>query len=119
MIDSNDGNLLRGLPEEYIGSQILQSLLAKFNLVLTRSGDEELAIVPSNVAMASLSPSNYLVPTMAVNNILLGMGLHLEQCRDGSYDVVPLPFGNRYGDPNDLRLPGDEPHTKLMDTGVL
>ena len=102
------------LPEEYIGSQILQSLLAKYNLILTRSGDYELSIAPSNVTMASLSPANFLVPTMAVNNILLGMGLHLEQGRDGSYDIVPLPFLRNPGETTDLRLPGDEPHTKLM-----
>jgi len=102
------------LPEEYIGSQILQSLLARYNLVLTKSGDEELSIVPSNVAMASLSANHYLVPTLAVNNILLSMGLHLEQCRDGSFDIVPLPFLNRPGEKAELQLPGDEPHTKLM-----
>ncbi len=107
------------LPEEYIGSQILQSLLAKYNLVLTRSGDDELSIAPSNVTMASLSPANFLVPTMAVNNILLGMGLHLEQCRDGSYDVVPLPFLRNPGETTDLKLPGDEPHTKLMGMNYL
>ena len=65
------------LPDEYIGSQILSTLLARYNLVLTRSGEDEMSIAPSNVAMASYSPSNFLVPTMAVNNILLGMGLHL------------------------------------------
>ncbi len=102
------------LPEEYIGSQILQSLLARYHLVLTRTGNDELSIAPSNVAMASLSPANFLVPTMAVNNILLGMGLHLEQCRDGSYDVVPLPFLRNPGEITDLKLPGDETHTKLM-----
>ena len=113
MIDSQEV-LANLLPEDYIGSQILQSLLARYNLVLTRSGDDELAISPSNVAMASLSPANFLVPTMAVNNILLGMGLHLEQLRDGSYDVVPLPFLRNPGEMNELRLPGDETHTKLM-----
>jgi hypothetical protein len=103
------------LPDEYIGSQILSTLLARYNLVLTRSGEDELAIAPSNVAMASLSPANFLVPTIAVNNILLGMGLHLEQARDGSFDVVPLPFLQRAGSQGELQLPGDEVHTKLMD----
>jgi hypothetical protein len=118
VIDSQEV-LANLLPEEYIGSQILQSLLARYNLVLTRSGDDELAISPSNVAMASLSPSNYLIPTMAVNNILLGMGLHLEQCRDGSYDILPLPFLMNPGEANDLKLPGDEPHTKMMGMSYL
>ncbi len=113
MIDGQE-LLAHLLPEEYIGSQILQSLLARYNLVLTRSGDDELSIAPSNVAMASFSPANFLMPTMAVNNILLGMGLHLEKCRDGSYDVVPLPFLRNPGETTDLKLPGDEPHTKLM-----
>jgi hypothetical protein len=109
---------LDSLPDEYIGSTILQSLLAKYHLVLTRSGDEELSIAPSNVAMASLSPANFLVPTFAVNNILLGMGLHLEQGRDGSFDVVPLPFGRDATYRDDMRLPGDEPHTRLMGTSL-
>jgi hypothetical protein len=106
------------LPDEYIGSQILSALLARYNLVLTRSGEDELSIAPSNVAMATYSPANFLVPTMAVNNILLGMGLHLEQARDGSFDVVPLPFvrGNPSGE---LGLPGDESYSKLMDTGYM
>lgn len=103
------------LPDEYIGSQILSTLLGRYNLVLTRSGDEELSIAPSNVAMASLSPSNFLIPTMAVNNILLGMGLHLQQARDGSFDVLPLPFLRGVGGSTELGLPGDEPRTKLMD----
>ena len=106
------------LPDEYIGSQILSALLARYNLVLTRSGEEELSIAPSNVTMATYSPANFLVPTMAVNNILLGMGLHLEQSKDGSFDVVPLPFlAGRAGE--DLGLPGDEPYSKLMDTGYM
>ena len=112
MIESRDV-LSTLLPEEYIGSQILQALLARYNLVLTRSGDEELSIAPSNVAMASYSPTNFLVPTLSVNNILLGMGLHLEHLRDGSYDVVPLPFLFS-PEGHDVRLPGDEPRTRLM-----
>lgn len=107
------------LPDEYIGSQILSALLARYNLVLTRSGEDELSIAPSNVAMASYSPSNFLVPTMAVNNILLGMGLHLEQGRDGSFDVVPLPFLRGPGASSELTLPGDEIYSKQMDTGYL
>jgi hypothetical protein len=103
------------LPDEYIGSQILSALLARYNLVLTRSGEEELSIAPSNVAMASYSPSNFLVPTMAVNNILLGMGLHLEQARDGSFDVVPLPFMRGPGASSELSLPGDTAYSTLMD----
>ena len=118
MVDSIDGSLAVLLPDEYIGSSILQTLLAKYNLVLTRSGDEELSIAPSNVAMASYSPANFLVPTLAVNNILLGMGLHLEQAMDGSFDIVPIPFGLN-GGRGELTLPGDELHTKLMDTGYL
>ena len=106
------------LPDEYIGSQILSALLARYNLVLTRSGEEELSIAPSNVAMATYSPANFLVPTMAVNNILLGMGLHLEQAKDGSFDVVPLPFVRGQGD-SDMGLPGDEPYSKLMDTSYM
>ena len=113
MIDSDD-ILTMPLPEEYIGSQILQSLLARYNLVLMKSGEGELSIAPSNVAMASYSPSNFLVPTLAVNNILLGMGLHLEHLRDGSYDVVPLPFLRDPGEVRDARLPGDQTHTRLM-----
>lgn len=113
MIDSNE-SLADLLPDEYIGSQILQSLLARYNLVLTRSGEEELFISPSNVAMASLSPGNFLVPTLAINNILLGMGLHLEQARDGSFDILPLPFLRAPGETTDIKLPGDEVHTKLM-----
>jgi len=114
MIDGKDvlSNLL---PDEYIGSQILSTLLARYNLVLTRSGEEELSIAPSNVAMASYSPSNFLLPTMAVNNILLGMGLHLEQARDGSFDVLPLPFLRGPGGSAELSLPGDESYTKVMD----
>ena len=45
--------------------------------------------------------------------ILLGMGLHLEHLRDGSYDVVPLPFLFS-PEGHDVRLPGDEPRTRLM-----
>ena len=116
MIEGRD--LLSGLlPDEYIGSQILSALLARYNLVLTRSGEDELAIAPSNVAMASYSPSNFLVPTMAVNNILLGMGLHLEQARDGAFDVVPLPFLRGPGASAELSLPGDEVYSKQMDIG--
>jgi hypothetical protein len=118
LLDSIDSGLVGLLPDEYIGSSILQTLLGKYNLVLTRSGDEELAIAPSNVAMASYSPANFLVPTLAVHNILLGMGLHLEQARDGSFDIVTIPFGQGRGR-GDLLLPGDEIHTKLMDTGYL
>jgi hypothetical protein len=103
------------LPDDYIGSQILSTLLARYNLVLTRSGEDELSIAPSNVAMASYSPSNFLVPTMAVNNILLGMGLHLEQAKDGSFDVVPLPFMRGPGAASELNLPGDSAYSKLMD----
>jgi hypothetical protein len=103
------------LPDEYIGSQILSTLLARYNLVLTRSGEDELSIAPSNVAMASYSPSNFLVPTMAVNNILLGMGLHLEQAKDGSFDVMPLPFLRGPGGSSELSLPGDESYSKQMD----
>jgi len=103
------------LPDEYIGSQILSTLLARYNLVLTRSGEDELSLAPSNVAMATYSPANFLVPTMAVNNILLGMGLHLEQARDGSFDVMPLPFLRGPGASAELSLPGDEPYSKLMD----
>ena len=106
------------LPDEYIGSQILSALLARYNLVLTRSGEDELSIAPSNVAMATYSPSNFLVPTMAVNNILLGLGLHLEQAKDGSFDVVPLPVLRGRGS-GDLNLPGDEPFSKLMDTNYM
>lgn len=106
------------LPDEYIGSQILSTLLARYNLVLTRSGEDELSIAPSNVAMATYSPANFLVPTIAVNNILLGMGLHLEQARDGSFDVLPLPFLRGRGS-GDVSLPGDEPYSKLMDTGYM
>jgi hypothetical protein len=106
------------LPDEYIGSQILSTLLARYNLVLTRSGEDELSIAPSNVAMATYSPANFLVPTIAVNNILLGMGLHLEQARDGSFDVVPLPFLRGRGS-GEMNLPGDEPYSKLMDTGYM
>ncbi len=114
MIDGKDV-LSDLLPDEYIGSQILSTLLARYNLVLTRSGEEELSIAPSNVAMASYSPSNFLLPTMAVNNILLGMGLHLEQARDGSFDVLPLPFLRGPGGSAELSLPGDESYTKVMD----
>lgn len=114
MIDGKDvlSNLL---PDEYIGSQILSTLLARYHLVLTRSGEEELSIAPSHVAMASYSPSNFLLSTMAVNNILLGMGLHLEQAGDGSFDVVPLPFLRGPGGSVELSLPGDESYTKVMD----
>ena len=116
MIDGKD--VLSGLlPDEFIGSQILSTLLARYNLVLTRSGEEEISIAPSNVAMASYSPSNFLLPTMAVNNILLGMGLHLEQARDGSFDVMPLPFLRGPGGSAELSLPGDESYTKVMDMG--
>ncbi|MCK5414842.1 MAG: hypothetical protein KAJ35_05630 [Thermoplasmata archaeon] len=114
MIDGKDV-LSDLLPDEYIGSQILSTLLARYNLILTRSGEEELSIAPSNVAMASYSPSNFLLPTMAVNNILLGMGLHLEQARDGSFDVLPLPFLRGPGGSAELSLPGDESYTKVMD----
>ena len=116
MIDGKDvlSNLL---PDEYIGSQILSTLLARYHLVLTRSGEEEISIAPSNVAMASYSPSNFLLPTMAVNNILLGMGLHLEQARDGSFDVLPLPFLRGPGGSAELNLPGDESYTRVMDMG--
>jgi hypothetical protein len=118
LIDGKD--VLSGLlPDEYIGSQILSTLLARYNLVLTRSGEEELSIAPSNVAMATYSPANFLVPTMAVNNILLGMGLHLEQARDGSFDVMPLPFLRRPGALSELSLPGDEPFSKVMDMGYM
>lgn len=114
MIDGKD--VLSGLlPDEFIGSQILSTLLARYNLILTRSGEEEISIAPSNVAMASYSPSNFLLPTMAVNNILLGMGLHLEQARDGSFDVLPLPFLRGPGGSAELSLPGDESFTKVMD----
>ncbi|MCK5253330.1 MAG: hypothetical protein KAQ96_10280 [Thermoplasmata archaeon] len=114
MIDGKDV-LSDLLPDEFIGSQILSTLLARYNLILTRSGEEELSIAPSNVAMASYSPSNFLLPTMAVNNILLGMGLHLEQARDGSFDVLPLPFLRGPGGSAELSLPGDESYTKVMD----
>ncbi len=114
MIDGKDV-LSDLLPDEYIGSQILSTLLARYNLILTRSGEEEISIAPSNVAMASYSPSNFLLPTMAVNNILLGMGLHLEQARDGSFDVLPLPFLRGPGGSAELSLPGDESYTKVMD----
>ena len=119
MIGSDNGNLAMLLPDEYIGSQILSTLLARFNLILTRSGEEELAIAPSNVTMASLSPANFLVPTLAVNNILLGMGLHLEQAPDGSFDIQPIGLGRFMFRADDLRLPGDEIHTKLMDTTIV
>ena len=119
MIGSNVGNIPLLLPEDYIGSQILQSLLARYHLILTRTGDEELSIAPSNVNLASLSPANFLVPTMAVNNILLGMGLHLTVASDGSYDIQTIGFGAHPIRGDELRLPGDEPNTKRMDTSLV
>jgi hypothetical protein len=108
-------NIERLVPDDYIGSQILQTLLAKYNLVLTRSGEEELAISPSNIAMASLSPSNYLIPTMEVNNILLPMGLHLQRTMDGNFDIVVLMVGPAQKE-GALPLPGDSMHTQVMTT---
>ena len=108
----------RLVPDDYIGSQILQTLLAKYDLVLTRSGDTELAITPANVAMASLSPSNFLIPTIEVNNILLPMGLHLQRTPDGNFDIVTLMIGSPRKE-GSLPLPGDSMHTKAMMTTPL
>ena len=119
MIGSSNMDLPLLLYDEYIGSQVLQSLLARFNLVLTRSSDDALYVAPSNVAMASLSASNYLLPTLEVNNILLPMGLHLTRANDGSFDIELLPFVASPQCQSEFRLPGDEPHTKLMDTSIL
>jgi hypothetical protein len=119
VIGSPDKELAWLMHEEYIGSQILSTLLARYNLVLTRSTQDELYIAPSNVAMGSLTPSSFLVPTLAVDNILVTMGLHLEHAPDGSFDIVALPFLPGRFQGVDLRLPGDETHTRLMDTSVL
>ncbi len=115
MRDTAMEEIERLVPDDYIGSQILQTLLAKYNLVLTRSGGDELAISPSNVAMASLSPSNYLIPTMEVNNILLPMGLHLQRTMDGNFDIVVLMIGPAEKE-GALPLPGDSMHTKATGT---
>ena len=109
----------RIVAHEYIGSQVLQMLLAHHNLVLTRGGDDELSIAPSNIAMASASSSNFLVPTMAANNLLLAMGLFLSQLPDGSFEVRPMSIFPQGSSFNALRLPGDECTTRAMRTSPL
>ena len=109
----------RFVAHEYIGSQVLQMLLAHHNLVLTRGGSDELSIAPSNVAMASVSSSNFLVPTLAANNLLLAMGLYLTQLPDGSFEVRPMSIFPQASGFNALHLPGDECVTRAMNTGPL
>jgi len=109
----------RVVAHEYIGSQVLQMLLAHHNLVLTRGGDDELSIAPSNVAMASVSSSNFLVPTLAANNLLLAMGLLLTQQPDGSFEIKPMTIFSQPGASLSLRLPGDECVTRAMRTSPL
>ena len=100
----------------YIGSQVLQMLLAHHNLVLTRGGNDELSVAPSNVAMASVTSSNFLVPAMSVNNMLLGMGLVLVRLPNGGFEIRPLAmFGDAFS-AGQLRLPGDEVSTRAMRT---
>ncbi len=109
----------RFVAHEYIGSQVLQTLLAHHNLVLTRGGEDELSIAPSNVAMATASSSNFLVPTMAANNLLLAMGLFLAQHADGSFEVKPMSLFAPPAAWDALRLPGDECMTRAMRTSPL
>ena len=109
----------RVVAHEYIGSQVLQMLLAHHNLVLTRGGNDELSIAPSNIAMASVSSSNFLVPTLAANNLLLAMGLFLTQRPDGGFEVRPMSIFPPADTVNALHLPGDECVTRAMRTSPL
>jgi hypothetical protein len=100
----------------YIGSQVLQMMLAHHNLVLTRGGNDELSIAPSNVAMASVTSSNFLVPAIAVNNMLLGLGLCLILLPNGGFDIRPLSLLGDAFTVGQLHLPGDELSTRAMRT---
>ncbi len=116
MLGSSLEGMDRYVLDGYIGSQVLQMLLSHLNLVLTRGGSDELSIAPSNVAMASVASANFLVPAMAVNNMLLALGLCLVRLPNGGFEIKPMSV---FGDPlaaGQLRLPGDELSTRAMRT---
>jgi hypothetical protein len=111
-MDAPDRLVLDG----YIGSQVLQALLAYHNLVLTRGGRDELSVVPSNIAMASVPATSFLVPIVAVNNMLLSMGLCLTRLPNGGYDIREMTLFNDGTAGGELRLPGDEVVTRAFRT---
>jgi hypothetical protein len=103
----------------FIGSQVLQALLANHNLLLTRGGRDELAVVPSNIAMASVPATSFLVPIIAVNNLLLSLGLCLTRLPNGAYDIREMTLYNDGNAGNELRLPGDEVVTRAYRTSPI
>jgi len=114
--DPSPEGMDRYVLDGYIGSQVLQMLLAHHNLVLTRGGNDELSIAPSNVAMASVASSNFLVPAMSVNYMLLALGLCLFRQPHGGFEIRPLSIFSDALAAGPLRLPGDEISTRAMRT---
>ncbi len=103
----------------FIGSQVLQALLANHNLVLTKGRKNELSVVPSNIAMASVPATSFLVPIVAVNNLLLSMGLCLTRLPNGGYEIREMTLFNDGSMGPELRLPGDEVLTRAMRTSPI